>query len=87
MKTVKLSDTIDQYSRKLHVNIRGKKVTMVLRWKDSASHKAHTQRVTFEHNQLGSLLGLLCSAGDSLGDKTAGIIANALRKNSKEFTK
>ena len=42
--TIRLSDTIDQYARRVHINVRNGKVTLVYRWKDSKSTKAHTQR-------------------------------------------
>lgn len=83
-QTVQLSDTIDQYQRKLHVNVRGKKVTMVLRWKDRASSKNHTQRVTFKNAELGEVIGLLCVAGEALGLKSAEEVANAIHAVVKE---
>ena len=45
-KTFKLTDTVDAYSRRLHINELNGKVTMVFRWKDKKSHKKHTQRTT-----------------------------------------
>ena len=45
-QTFKLTDTVDAYSRRLHINELNGKVTMVFRWKDKSSHKKHTQRTT-----------------------------------------
>ena len=82
-QTVQLSDTIDQYQRKLHVNTRNGKVTMMLRWKDRASDKAHTQRVTFEPETLGQTIGLLCVAGEATtkGDTIADAIGKVVENN------
>ena len=54
--TIQLSDTIDQYARKVHINVRNGKVTLVYRWKDRMSSKAHTQRMTLDDVQAGRLL-------------------------------
>ncbi|WAK44916.1 hypothetical protein pEaSNUABM57_00034 [Erwinia phage pEa_SNUABM_57] len=67
--TIRLSDTIDQYSRRVHINTRGEKVTLVLRWKDSKSHKNRTQRVTLDDAQTGRLMGALTVAADKVIDK------------------
>lgn len=60
--TIRLSDTIDQYARKVHVNVRNGKATMVYRWKDTKSTKAHTQRMTLTDEQAGRLLKALATA-------------------------
>lgn len=60
--TIRLSDTIDQYARRVHVNVRGGKVTLVYRWKDHLSTKAHTQRVTLDDAQAGRLLASVAVA-------------------------
>lgn len=60
--TIHLSNTVDHYARHIHVNVRNDKVTLVLRWKDKDSLKAHTQRTTLSDTQVGQLLGALTSA-------------------------
>lgn len=60
--TIRLSDTIDQYARRVHINVRNGKVTLVYRWKDSKSTKAHTQRVTLDDTQAGRLLASVAVA-------------------------
>lgn len=57
--TIRLSDTADQYARRVHVNVRNGKATMVYRWKDYHSSKAHTQRMTLTDEQAGRLLKAL----------------------------
>lgn len=75
-KTINLSDTIDQYSRKVHINVRNGKVTLVYRWKDHQSTKAHTQRMTLDDVQTGRLtaaiaVAAVCAIGD---DKARGLV-------------
>lgn len=60
--TIRMPDTIDQYARRIHINVRGGKVTMVYRWKDHKSPKAHTQRMTLDDAQAGRLMGALTKA-------------------------
>lgn len=60
--TIQLSDTVDQYARKVHINVRNGKVTLVYRWKDHFSTKAHTQRMTLDDVQAGRLLGSVAVA-------------------------
>lgn len=60
--TIRLSDTADQYARRVHVNVRNGKATMVYRWKDYHSTKAHTQRMTLTDEQAGRLLKALATA-------------------------
>ncbi|ACF15701.1 hypothetical protein [Yersinia pestis] len=60
--TIRLSDTVDQYARRVHVNVRNGKVTLVYRWKDHKSTKAHTQRVTLDDMQAGRLLSSVAVA-------------------------
>ena len=60
--TIQLSDTIDQYARKVHINVRNGKVTLVYRWKDHNSTKAHTQRITLDDVQAGRLLASVAVA-------------------------
>lgn len=60
--TIRLSDTIDQYARRVHINVRNGKVTLVYRWKDHKSTKAHTQRVTLDDTQAGRLLASVAVA-------------------------
>lgn len=70
--TIRLSDTVDQYARRVHINVRNGKVTLVYRWKDHKSTKAHTQRVTLDDTQAGRLLAsVACAATVAVGeDKT-----------------
>lgn len=70
--TIHLSDTHDMYSRKVHVNIRNGKVTLVYRWKDHSSPKAHTQRTTLDDAQAGKLLAALAvGAAHAVGEDKA----------------
>lgn len=62
--TLPVSDTIDMYARKMHINVRNGKVTMVHRWKDRKSNKKHTQRVTLDDMQVARLLAALSVATD-----------------------
>lgn len=54
--TIQLSDTIDQWKRRVHINVRNDKVTMVYRWKSRADGRDHTQRMTLDDSQVGHLL-------------------------------
>lgn len=65
-QTIQVSDTVDQYARRIHINVRGDKVTMVNRWKDRKSNKAHTQRVTLDDAQVAKLLVLLATQADKV---------------------
>lgn len=60
--TIQMPDTRDHFARKIHVNVRNGKATMVYRWKDHKSPKAHTQRMTLDDVQAGRLLGALAVA-------------------------
>lgn len=60
--TLPVSDTIDAYQRKMHINVRNGKVTIVHRWKDRKSNKKHTQRVTLDDMQVAHLLAALSVA-------------------------
>ncbi|ARV77591.1 hypothetical protein [Pasteurella phage PHB01] len=44
--TIGLTDTIDAYERKIHINTLGDKVTLVFRWRSRSDGKRHTQRTT-----------------------------------------
>lgn len=67
--TIQLSDTVDQYARKVHINVRNGKTTLVYRWKDRTSTKAHTQRMTLDDIQVGRLLGAIAVAATvAVGD-------------------
>ncbi|QQK88491.1 hypothetical protein [Providencia phage PSTRCR_128] len=61
-QTIPMSDTVDAYQRKIHINVRNGKVTMVHRWKDRYSDKRHTQRMTLTDAQAEHLLTVLQSA-------------------------
>ena len=69
--TIRLSDTVDQFARRVHLNVRNGKTTMVYRWKDYKSTKAHTQRMTLTDDQCARLLGALATAaGAAIGEDT-----------------
>lgn len=59
--TIRLSDTADQWARRVHVNVRGEKVTTVYRWK-SRDGRDHTQRMTLDDNQTARLMAALVNA-------------------------
>ena len=63
--TIQLSDTADQWSRKVHVNVRNGKVTTVYRWK-SRDGRDHTQRMTLTESQTERLLTALTVARDKV---------------------
>lgn len=63
--TIRLSDTVDQWSRKVHVNVRNGKVTTVYRWK-SRDGRDHTQRMTLTESQTERLLAALTVARDKV---------------------
>lgn len=70
--TIRLSDTVDQWSRRVHVNVRNQKVTTVYRWK-SKDGRDHTQRITLNDGQTSRLLAALVNAQDKVmaGDSHA----------------
>lgn len=83
--TIRLSDTVDQYARRVHINVRNGKVTLVYRWKDRKSTKAHTQRVTLDDTQTGRLLASVAVAATvAVGeDKTRELLlAKTVGENS-----
>uniref|UniRef100_A0AAU7VGJ6 Inhibitor of toxin/antitoxin system n=1 Tax=Escherichia phage vB_EcoS_P1338 TaxID=3161150 RepID=A0AAU7VGJ6_9CAUD len=83
--TIRLSDTIDQYARRVHINVRNGKVTLVYRWKDSKSTKAHTQRVTLDDAQAGRLLASVAVAASvAVGEDNVRqvLLANAVESES-----
>lgn len=63
--TIRLSETADQWSRKVHVNVRNGKVTTVYRWK-SRDGRDHTQRMTLTESQTERLLTALTVARDKV---------------------
>lgn len=68
--TIRLSDTVDQWARRVHINVRNEKVTTVYSWKskDGRDH-THTQRITMTDEQVGRLLGALGNAAEkAVGD-------------------
>ncbi|MHB6022016.1 hypothetical protein vBKpnPEKp2_020 [Klebsiella phage vB_KpnP_EKp2] len=69
--TIRLSDTVDQWSRRVHVNVRNQKVTTVYRWK-SKDGRDHTQRITLNDDQTSRLLAALVNAQDKVmtGDES-----------------
>ena len=60
--TIALSDTADQWGRKVHINVRGDKVTLVYRWKSRLDNRAHTQRMTLDDTQASRLLASVAIA-------------------------
>lgn len=60
--TIPLSDTADQWGRKVHVNVRDDKVTLVYRWKAKSDNRAHTQRMTLNDAQTARLLASVAVA-------------------------
>ena len=60
--TIQLSDTVDQWGRKVHINVRNGKVTLVYRWKSKSDNRAHTQRVTLDDTQAARLLASVAVA-------------------------
>lgn len=60
--TIQLSDTVDQWGRKVHINVRSDKVTLVYRWKAKSDNRAHTQRVTLDDAQAARLLASVAVA-------------------------
>lgn len=63
--TVQLSDTVDQWGRK----VRNDKVTLVYRWKAKSDNRAHTQRMTLDDTQAARLLASVAVAATvAIGD-------------------
>ena len=60
--TIQLSDTVDQWGRKVHINVRNDKVTLVYRWKAKSDNRAHTQRMTLDDVQAARLLASVAVA-------------------------
>lgn len=60
--TIQLSDTVDQWGRKVHINVRNDKVTLVYRWKAKSDNRAHTQRMTLDDTQAARLLASVAVA-------------------------
>lgn len=60
--TISLSDTVDQWSRKVHINVRNGKPTLVYRWRNRTDSRKHTQRITLSDEQAGRLLASLSVA-------------------------
>ena len=60
--TITLSDTIDQWGRKVHINVRNDKVTLVYRWKSRSDGRDHTQRMTLDDSQAARMLASVAVA-------------------------
>lgn len=56
--TIQLSDTVDQWGRKVHINVRNDKVTLVYRWKAKSDNRAHTPTCDPRRCTGGSLAGI-----------------------------
>lgn len=92
--TIRLSDTVDQFSRKVHINVRNDKVTLVYRWKSRFDSRAHTQRITLDDVQAAKLLASVAVAavvavGEDkvrgvLLDRAVGVEAERLGKASEQ---
>ncbi|ALT58476.1 tail tubular A-like protein inhibitor of host [Klebsiella phage vB_KpnP_ZK2] len=76
--TIQLSDTVDQWGRKVHINVRNDKVTLVYRWKAKSDNRAHTQRVTLDDVQAARLLASVAVAATvAIGeDKVREVLLN-----------
>ena len=59
---IQLFDIVDQWGRKVHINVRNDKVTLVYRWKAKSDNRAHTQRVTLDDTQAARLLASVAVA-------------------------
>lgn len=53
--TIRMPDTIDAWTRRIHINVRNGKTTMVYRWKSRRDGRDHTQRMTLEDHQVAAL--------------------------------
>lgn len=87
--TIRLSDTVDQYARRVHINVRNGKVTLVYRWKDHKSTKAHTQRVTLDDTQAGRLLASIAVAATvAVGEDNVRqvLLANSVKSEDNMLT-
>lgn len=60
--TIQMPDTIDSWTRRIHINQRGGKVTMVYRWKSRKDGTNHTQRMTLEDREVAHLIVALSRA-------------------------
>ncbi|AEJ81489.1 putative inhibitor of toxin/antitoxin system [Erwinia phage Stepyanka] len=67
--TLRMPDTADQWTRRIHVNVRGGKTTMVYRWKSRKDGRDHTQRMTLDDAQVARLtMALGRAAAHAIGD-------------------
>lgn len=84
--TIQLSDTIDQWARKVHINVRNDKVTLVYRWKSRSDGRDHTQRMTLDDSQASRLLASVAIAAVvAVGeDKVRGAILERTVGNESE---
>lgn len=84
--TIQLSDTADQWARKVHINVRGEKVTLVYRWKSRSDGRDHTQRMTLDDSQAARLLASVAGAAVvAVGeDKVRGAILERTVDNESE---
>ena len=84
--TIQLSDTIDQWARKVHINVRGEKVTLVYRWKSRSDGRDHTQRMTLDDSQAARLLASVAAAATvAIGeDKVRERLFNNIAENTAE---
>lgn len=66
--TLRMPDTVDAWTRRIHLNVRGGKTTMVYRWKSRKDGRDHTQRMTLEDHQVARLIMALGkSVGHAIG--------------------
>jgi len=67
-----MPDTADQWTRRIHINVRNGKTTMVYRWKSRADGRDHTQRMTLDDAQVARLsMALGKAASHAIGDDEA----------------
>lgn len=68
-RTLYMPDTVDAWTRRIHINVRNGKTTMVYRWKSRADGRDHTQRMTLDDAQVARLIGALGKAvGKAIGN-------------------
>ncbi|QOC57631.1 putative inhibitor of toxin/antitoxin system [Erwinia phage pEp_SNUABM_10] len=77
--TLRMPDTADQWTRRIHVNVRNGKTTMVYRWKCRSTGKDHTQRMTLDDIQVARLTMALGRAANHAINKDP--------ERTKAFTK
>ncbi|AZV02356.1 inhibitor of toxin/antitoxin system [Pectobacterium phage Q19] len=87
--TIQLSDTADQWGRKVHINVRNEKVTLVYRWKSRKDDRKHTQRITLDDQQAARLLASVAIAAAVVCENRGGAEAlnDALQNHASVLAK